>query len=172
MTNEVSRGMLQDQSPGEATERRGAERSEGPRSGEASPGERRRDGGVPDPQVPARAKRRRFTAEFKLRVLREAERCRKPGEIGALVRRHGIYTSHLSTWRRERDQAARGRLGRKRGRKPRDPNPLTPRVVQLEQEIHRFQVQLRRAELIIEIQKKASALLGIPLNSPDSEGSD
>ena len=147
----------------EDSERRGAERSEAPRSGEASKTER---APAPDPEVPTKATRRRFTSEFKLQVLREAEQC-GPGELGALLRRHGLYSSHLSVWRRERDAGARERLSKKRGRKAAERNPLAPRVAQLERENRRLQAQLKKAEIIIDIQKKASVLLGIPLNSPE-----
>jgi transposase-like protein len=105
-------------------------------------------------------------------VLREADACREPGEIGALLRRHGLYSSHLVTWRREREQAARERLSRKRGRKPAERHPLSARVAELERDNRRLEAKLRQAEIIIDIQKKASALLGIPLNRPDNDGSD
>ena len=155
-----------------APERRGAERSEGSRSGGASTTGRAPGGGPPDPQVQAKVARRRFTAEFKLKVLREADRCSKPGETGALLRRHGIYSSLLSVWRRERDAAAKSGLTRKRGRTKAQVNPMVSRVAQLEREKREVEQRLQRAELIIEIQKKASALLGIPLSQPDSDGSD
>jgi transposase-like protein len=148
----------------EDSERRGAERSEAPRSGEASTIERELP---PDPQVAAKPTRRRFTSEFKLQVLREADQC-GPGELGALLRRHGLYSSHLSTWRRERELGARERLSRKRGRKPAERNPLSPRVAQLEREVLRLRGHLKKAELILDIQKKAAALLGIPLSHPES----
>lgn len=148
----------------EDAERRGAERSEAPRSGEASKIER---DVASDPQVAAKPTRRRFTSEFKLQVLREADQC-GPGELGALLRRHGLYSSHLSVWRRERDLGARERLSKKRGRKAAERNPLSPRIAQLERENRRLQARLKKAELILEIQKKAAALLGIPLNHPES----
>jgi len=148
----------------EDSERRGAERSEAPRSGESSKIVREL---VPDPQVAAKPTRRRFNAEFKLQVLREADQC-QPGELGALLRRHGLYSSHLTTWRRERDQGACERLSRKRGRKPAEHNPLAGRLAQSEREVRRLQGRLRQAELIIDIQKKASALLGIPLSTLES----
>ena len=148
----------------EDSERRGAERSEAPRSGEASKIERAL---APDPQVVAKPTRRRFTSEFKLQVLREADQC-GPGELGALLRRHGLYSSHLSVWRRERDLGAREWLSKKRGRKAAERNPLSPRIAQLERENRRLQARLKKAELILEIQKKAAALLGIPLNHPES----
>lgn len=148
----------------EESERRGAERSEAARSGEASKTERELP---PDPQVVAKATRRRFTSEFKLQVLREAEQC-GPGELGALLRRHGLYSSHLSVWRRERDLGARERLSKTRGRKAAERNPLSPRVAELERDVRRLQGRLKKAELIIDIQKKVSTLLGIPLNTPES----
>ncbi len=148
----------------EDSERRGAEHSEAPRSGEASKIDRE---GPPDPQVAAKPTRRRFTSEFKLQVLREADQC-GPGELGALLRRHGLYSSHLSVWRRERDLGGRERLSKKRGRKPAERNPLSPRLAQLERENRRLQARLKKAELIIGIQKKVAALLGIPLNQSEN----
>ncbi len=123
----------------EDSERRGAERSEAPRSGEASKIQRAL---APDPQVAAKPTRRRFTSEFKLQLLREADQC-GPGELGALLRRHGLYSSHLSVWRRERDLGARERLSKKRGRKAAERNPLSPRIAQLERENRRLQARLR-----------------------------
>lgn len=150
----------------EDTERRGGERSEAHRSGEASNIEREL---IPDPQVPTKATRRRFTSKFKLQVLREADRCKAPGKIGALLRRHGLYSSLLSTWRRERDAGALERLSQKRGRKPAPRNPLAAELAKVQRENRRLEAKLRKAELIIDIQKKASQILGIPLNTPESE---
>lgn len=154
-------------------ERRADERSEAARSGGPPKTERRAAPGepVPDPQVVAKAQRRRFTAEFKLQVLREADQCTKPGSIGALLRKHGLYSSHLTTWRQERDQGALQRLGRKRGRKS-TRHPLDERVAQLEKENRRLQHRLRQAEAIIDVQKKVAEILGIPLSSPPLEGDD
>ena len=151
------------------TERRAAERSEVARSGGASTTER--PSAPPDPQVPEKAQRRRFTAEFKLRVLREADRCIQPGAIGALLRRHGLYSSLLTTWRRERDEGALRQLERKRGRKS-TRNPLADRVAELERENRKLQNRLRQAETIIDVQKKVAEILGIPLNTPPNEGDD
>jgi transposase-like protein len=120
--------------------------------------------------VEARPARRRFTAEYKLRILREVDRARGAGEIGAILRREGLYSSHLTTWRRERDRTARaGLTARKRGPKA---SVTDPRVRQLERENARLQRKLRQAEIIIHYQKKVSELLGIPLNSPDSDEND
>ena len=153
------------------TERSGVERSEAPRSGGSPTVERMLSAspGVPDPEVVARPKRRRFTAEYKLRVLREVDACR-PGEIGILLRREGLYSSHLVLWRRQREEAAEVQLrGRKRGPKPKAQDP---RLKQLEREKARLERRLKRAEAIIEIQKKVAALLGIPLKNLDSDEND
>lgn len=126
----------------------------------------------PDPEVVERPVRRTFTAEFKRRVVEEAEACRQPGEVGALLRRHGLYSSHLVTWRRQWKAGAAGLGPRKRGRKAEVKNPLTAKVVQLEREKARLEQRLKQAETIIEFQKKVSELLGIPLRHPDSDGRD
>lgn len=154
----------------EAPERRAGERSEAARSGGASTTERSVSP-VPDPQVAAKAQRRRFTAAFKLEVLREADHCTEPGSIGALLRRHGLYSSLLTTWRRERDQGALQQLERKRGRKS-TRNPLDERVAQLEKENRRLQRRLHQAEAIIDVQKKVAEILGIPLKSDPLERED
>jgi transposase-like protein len=155
------------------TERSGDERSEAPRSGGSTTVERGSWASpqeAPDPEVEARSKRRRFTAEYKLRVLREADACKGPGEIGALLRREGLYSSHLFHWRRQREEAAQAQLkARKRGPKAKVEDP---RVKQLERETARLQRRLKHAETIIEIQKKAAELMGIPLRSLDSDEND
>jgi transposase-like protein len=153
------------------TERSGDERSEAPRSGGFPVLERVTPAPeVPDPEVVAGPKRRQFTAEYKLRVLREADACKGPGEIGALLRREGLYSSHLVLWRRQREEAAQAQLkARKRGPKAKVQDP---RVKQLQREKARLERRLKRAELIIEIQKKAAALMGIPLKSLDSDEND
>lgn len=151
-------------------ERRADERSEAARSG-GVPKTERLELEVPDPQVTAKPQRRRFTAEFKLEVLREADRCTEPGSIGGLLRRHGLYSSLLTTWRRERDQGALQQLERKRGRKS-TRHPLDERVAQLEKENRRLHRRLHQAEAIIDVQKKVAEILGIPLNSPPLEGDD
>ncbi len=149
-------------------------------AGEAQ-GARRASGGFPargeserkravDPEVPAKARRRQFPAEYKRRVLREADAARDTGEIGALLRREGLYSSHLATWRRAR---ARGELAglspKRRGRKEKAVNPLAKRVVELERDKRRLERRLKQAELLLEIQKKASQLLEMPLASREDE---
>lgn len=122
---------------------------------------------VPNPEVPAKAQRRKFTAEYKLRIVREAERCKEAGEIGALLRREGLYSSLLTAWRREVEQGTRAALGsKKRGPKAR---VVDPRVKELERENVRLRKRLEHAEIIISVQKKVSELLGIPLDSPNAE---
>jgi transposase-like protein len=125
---------------------------------------------VPDPEVVARPKRRQFTAEYKLRVLREADACKGSGEIGALLRREGLYSSHLVLWRRQREEAARTQLKTsKRGPKAKVQDP---RVKQLERENARLQRQLKRVALLLDIQKKAGEILGIPLKNLDDVEND
>jgi len=125
---------------------------------------------APDPEVPAKVPRRQFTAEYRRRILKEADACKKPGEVGALLRREGLYSSHLVNWRRQRDQ---GELlaGRARKRGP-TPKPIDPRVKQLESENRRLQRKLARAETIITLQKKVAEILGIPLKPLDIDETD
>lgn len=126
--------------------------------------------GVVDPAVEAKPTRRRFTAEYKLRILREVERTKEPGEIGAILRREGLYSSHLGSWRRERDRVAKvGLAARQRGPQAKVKDP---KVKQLERENAQLRRRLQRVETMLEIQKKASELLGIPLNHPDSDEND
>jgi len=114
----------------------------------------------PDPEVPEKARRRHFTAKYKLRILAKADRCSKPGEIGKLLRKEGLYSSHLSKWRQQRDEGALAALTpKKRGRKPRRVNPLAKRIAELERETARLRQKLAKAETIIEVQKKLSQLL-------------
>lgn len=120
-------------------------------------------------EVLAKAKRRRFTLEYKRRILREADRCRKPGELGALLRREGLYSSHLSVWRAAREQGKLGGQGtRKRGPEAKPPDPREKQMVQLKREIARWQKRAERAEALVEVQKKLSELLGVEL--PPSNG--
>ena len=124
----------------------------------------------PDPEVPEAKARRRFTARYKLRILEEADTCTEPGQLGVLLRREGLYSSNLTTWRRQRSEGILDSLSpKKRGRKTKEKNPLAERVGELERENQRLRHKLKQAETIIEVQKKVSQLLGIPL---DSSGSD
>ncbi len=117
-------------------------------------------------EVTAKATRRRFTAAEKLRVLQEADRCTKPGELGALLRREGLYTSHLSAWRKaRRNGELAGLAPRRRGPKAKPPDARDRKLAEQAREITRLQGRLERAEGLIEVQKKVSQLLGIPLAS-------
>lgn len=114
---------------------------------------------LPDPEVRPKAKRRQFTAEYKKRILDEADACTTPTQRGALVRREGLYSSHLNSWRRQRDQGILdGLTPKKRGVKP---VQLALENAQLRRQIEQLQEQLHRAETIIEVQKKVSQLLGL-----------
>jgi transposase len=151
-------------------ERREAERSEADRSG--GPG---KNGGLsaapvapPDPEVPPDAKRRRFTSEYKLRILTEADAAKNtPGAVGALLRREGLYSSHLTTWRHERDAAVQRALTPKsRGPKPKH-DPQQAELSRLQRENARLTDELEKARLIIEVQKKVALLLGRELPSTE-----
>ena len=143
--------------------------SEGARRATGDSGARGPEG-PPDPEVTERAKRRRFTAEFKLRILREVDACKGDGDVGALLRREGLYSSQLAAWRRQRDEIAKAGLkARKRGPKGK---VVDPQVKQLKRENARLKRRLERVELMLTIQKKASEMLGIPLNPPDKDEND
>lgn len=118
---------------------------------------------IPNPEVNGKPKRRTFTAEYKRKILKEAEASKGAGGVGALLRREGLYSSHLTHWRQEFEQGAlRGLAPKKRGRKPQSRHPLTSQVAKLEKENQRLQKRLKQVEAIVEIQKKACELLGIP----------
>jgi len=120
---------------------------------------------MPNTEVVAKAKRKRFTAPEKLRILREAEACRGSGEVGALLRREGIYSSYLTTWRKQRELGELDGLSpHKRGPKP---NPEAIELAKLRREHERLQERMRRAELIIDVQKKVARMLGETIESPE-----
>jgi len=126
-----------------------------------------------DPEVLEKGSRRRFTAKYKLHVLEQADGCTEPGQIGALLRREGLYSSHLTTWRRQREAAAlAGLAARKRGRNANPQNRQRQRLAELERENERLRHRLAQAETIIDVQKKVSSLLGIPLSRPETDESD
>jgi transposase len=123
---------------------------------------------VPDPEVLDRPRRRTFTAAYKLEVLREADACSEPGQIGALLRREGLYSSHLSEWRRKRESGELQALEpRKRGRKAAVHNPLAAENARLQRDMAKLQEELRKARLIIDVQKKLAEMLGTSLNESD-----
>jgi transposase len=127
--------------------------------------------GIPDPEVIPTAKRRRFSAEYKSRILEETDACTEPGQIGALLRREGIYSSYLSRWRREQDQGQSEALNpKKRGPKASVDEALAKEMAKLQRENERLQARLAQAETIIEVQKKLSQLLGLsPVESESRE---
>jgi transposase len=116
------------------------------------------EGGVPDPELVERASRRRFSAAYKLSIVREADACSKPGEIGALLRREGLYSSHLGKWREQRDQGALGALEPK-PRGPRAPSADSVENAKLRRELDRAQADLVTARRVIEVEGNVSALL-------------
>lgn len=142
------------------------------RGGDGGRSVTRGDAAVPDPEVDSRPKRRRFTAAYKARIVEEAERCMESGDIGALLRREGLYSSHLSKWREQYRAGALDALrDDKRGRK-RTRNPLEDEVSRLRRENARLSGRLEQAEAIIEIQKKVAAMLGNPLPSVEPGAGD
>jgi len=117
---------------------------------------------TPDPEVSDKPKRRRYTARYKLSILEAADACSAPGEIGALLRREGLYSSLLSTWRHQRAEGALGALAtRKRGRKPKKVDPLAARVRELESDKRELERQLEQARTVIDVQKKLSQILAL-----------
>ena len=129
---------------------------EAPRAGRARP--------TPDPEVVAKPKRRQFTAQYRLRILEEAESCTQPGEVGRLLRREGLYSSHLTEWRRARREGSlQGLTPSKRGRKPAERNPLSAKVHELEAKVARLEKELHTAHTILDVQGKVAGLLGFSL---------
>ncbi len=122
-----------------------------------------------DPEVRAKARRRQYSAEYKRRILAEVDGCRQDGQIGALLRREGLYSSHLTNWRRQREQGTlQGLSPKTRGHKA---EPQAAHIVALRRENERLQNELQRAETIIDVQKKLSELLGPSSRPEPSDGS-
>ena len=144
---------------------RGVERAVGERNGAADGMPAR----VPGPEVVESAKRRRFSAGYKLRVLREADACSRPGEVGALLRREGLYSSLLSEWRKQREAGSLEALERPRGRKPADRRDAE--IAGLRRRAERAEAELEKARRVIEVQGNVSALLGELLEPRGAEGS-
>jgi transposase-like protein len=159
----------------DAPERSEGERSEPSRSGGASipvAAAASKDSGVANPEVNSKAVRRRFSATYKRRILQEADQC-GPGGIAALLRRQGLYSSHLTTWRKLRETGEiAGLEPRKRGKKPVPRNPLAAENERLRRETQRLQKRLRQAETIIDVQKKLCDLLGLTVPPIEQNGSD
>ena len=163
---ELTRSLLGRQTIVEEPERRGDERSEAARSGVSPTIERETSTTPPDPEVTARHARRRFTTQYKLEILRKADACTEPGAVGALLRKEGLYSSLLTMWRRQQQA---GLAPKKRGRKA---HRVDPKMKKLEHENRMLQRRLRKAEAIIDFQKKVHELLGIPLKPFESEEDD
>src|SRR4030042_883185 len=120
---------------------------------------------IPDSEVPAKAVRRRFTAEYKRRILREAEACKEQGRVGALLRREGLYSSNLITWRRQANHGTLEALSpKKRGPKDKKPDPSLRRIAELEKATQKLEHKLRQAELILAAQKKIAETFQMPLD--------
>jgi transposase len=125
--------------------------------------------GVPDPELVEQAKRRTFTAKYKLEILAKADACTKPGEVGGLLRREGLYTSHLTYWRKQVRDGALKELGQSRGRKPADRRDAE--IAALRRRAERAEVELEKAKRVIEIQGNLSALLEQMLGTESASGS-
>jgi transposase-like protein len=128
----------------------------------------------PDPEVPEKPVRRRFSAKYKLNILKKADAVKGiPGEIGRLLRKESLYSSQLSTWRKQRDAGTLEALSSKsRGRKAKKKQSIDPEVKELRSENRRLRRRLEKVELMLDIQKKTSELLGIPLTSPETDESE
>ena len=118
--------------------------------------------GGPAIEVVAKATRRRFTVEYKRKIVREADACKTPGAVGALLRREGLYSSHLTTWRAARERGELAGAVKKRGPARRVVDPQAKRITELERESTRWQKRAERAEALVELQKQVAALLGTP----------
>jgi transposase len=162
---DATRSLLVRQTIVGEPERRDDERSEAARNGGSPTIVRETSAAAPDPEVTARHARRRFTTHYKLEILRKADACR-PGQLGALLRKEGLYSSLLLTWRRQRED---GLTPKKRGRKGK---PVDPRLKKLEHENRRLTRRLQKAEALLAFQKKVSELLQIPLKPFVSDEDD
>ena len=135
----------------------------------AAAGERKRGAAAPpDPEVSAKATRRRFTPQYKLSIVEQADECETPGDIGRLLRREGLYSSHLSAWRKAAREGSLRELARKRGPKPSAGKRDVKRLRRLERENARLREELRKARIVIEVQGKVSGLLGLSLGDGKS----
>ena len=125
---------------------------------------------VPNPEVPEKARRRSYTAEYKRLILREAEVCKEQGQVGALLRREGLYSSNLAAWRHQVERGTLDALSsKKRGPKARKPDPSVRLITEQEKEIQKLRVRLRKAELIIDAQKKIAAIFQLSSDQKEEE---
>jgi len=162
---EAIREMLEQESGEARSPAQGARRASG--AGDRWPFDE-----PPDPEVPEKPKRRSFTAEYKQRIVAEADACKEPGEIGALLRREGIYSSNLSKWRQQqRSGDLEGLAPRKRGPEPDPTVPFKKQVAALERENETLRKELAKARTIIDVQKKVSGLLGATTEPEGEESS-
>jgi transposase len=126
----------------------------------------------PDPEVPEKKPRRKFTANYKLRILSEIDASTHPGDIGAILRREGLYSSNITTWKRQRHEGTlKGLSPKKRGRKKRPDSPDAKRIAELERENRKLTKKLKQAETIIDVQKKISEILGVTQPEDDHKKS-
>src|SRR4029450_1161858 len=123
---------------------------------------------APEVEVAAKATRRRFTVEYKRKIVREADGCKTPAAVGALLRREGLYSSHLTTWRAARDRGELAGAPKKRGPIPQGPDPRDKKIAELSREAARWRRRAERAEALVEVQKKLGTLLGTPLDAEPS----
>jgi|SRR5829696_7379883 len=145
-----------------------AERAVGERGGSGR-GARGASGPPPDPELVERPRRRRFSAKYKLEILEQADACTRPGEVGELLRREGLYTSHLTYWRKQRKDGALKELGRPRGRRPADRRDRE--IAELRRRAERAEAELQKAKKVVEIQGNVSALLEQMLGTEGESGS-
>ena len=138
------------------------------RSDESPAGEAAAPVVVPDPETPEKPQRRRFSAAYKLDILEKAEACEAPGEVGRLLRREGLYSSHLAAWRKAQREGSLAALSKRRGRKPKPINPLAKKVQKLERENERLRDELCKAHLILDVQGKVAGLLGLSFDDGKS----
>ncbi len=128
--------------------------------------------GEPDPEVREKKPRRKFTAKYKLDILKKADACTKTGELGTLLRSEGLYSSNLTTWRRQKEQGLLAAMSpRKRGRKKVERNPLAQEVARLQRENKQLKSKLKKAQIIIEVQKKVSELMGVSQEQEEGRSS-
>ena len=122
--------------------------------------------GGPAIEVVAKATRRRFTVEYKRKIVREADGCKTPGAVGALLRREGLYSSHLTTWRAARERGELAGAPKRRGPVRRMVDPRDEQLAEQARELSRWQKRAERAEALVELQKQVAALLGTPITEP------
>ena len=123
---------------------------------------------APEVEVVAKASRRRFTVKYKRKIVREADGCKTPGAVGALLRREGLYSSHLTVWRAARERGELAGAPKPRGPAPQVPDPRDKKIAELARETARWRQRAERAEALVDVQKKLAALLGTPLETERS----